>query len=363
MIEPTAQASYAGLRVLVLRESWIGNTGLSAFDAMVRLGVCASSIPEPDFIPIAWRSSLLRGVRRLVRPVAVAELNAALLAEARFFRPDLFLAVKGAFLRAETLRVLKRSGTTVYCYYPDVSMLAHGPYLPECLPEYDWIFTTKSFGPADLQSHFGITRSSYLPHAYDPRVHRPRAAIAPPLRQFECDISFVGSWSPKKELILSAVVARRPALNLKVWGAAWHRVRADSPLRPFLQLEIVPGALYAAVVSSSKINLGLLSEARSGASSGDRITSRTFHIPAVGGAMLHERTDDLLQYFVEGESCECFGDVDELVDKLDRLLADAPRRNRIAVAGQRVVEAAHSWDHRAATILDHLLQHRSVREP
>lgn len=69
--------------------------------------------------------------------------------------------------------------------------------------------------------------------------------------------------------------------------------------------------------------------------------------------MLHERTSDLLAIFKEGESCVCFDDPDELVTKVDELLADDSRRKAIADCGRRVVNAGHSWDHRARTILEH----------
>ncbi len=36
-------------------------------------------------------------------------------------------------------------------WWPDVSFFAHGPSIPRAVPHYDWIFTTKSFGLADLE--------------------------------------------------------------------------------------------------------------------------------------------------------------------------------------------------------------------
>jgi len=75
--------------------------------------------------------------------------------------------------------------------------------------------------------------------------------------------------------------------------------------------------------------------------------------------MLHQRTPDLLEIFQEDESCICFSGVDELAEKIDRTLADEAGRVRIAARGQELVEQAHSWDHRARTILDHYLASRS----
>jgi spore maturation protein CgeB len=269
----------------------------------------------------------------------------------------LFIAVKGAFVTRETLEAFRNVGIVTYCFYPDVSFIAHGRYLPRSLPIYNWIFITKSFGPKDLKERLGISGSSFLPHAYDPAVHQPREATPELLKQLGADVSFIGSWSPKKQRLLEGLVKRRPNLKLRIWGNSWNRLPRDSNLHDFTSFKPIVGIGYASAISCSKVNLGILSERVHGASSGDLITSRTFHIPACGGLLLHERTSDLLKIFSEGESCVCFGDPDELVAKVDELLADDTRRKAIAERGRRVVTAGHSWDHRARTILDHYLAH------
>jgi len=341
--------------MLVLRENWVGATGWSAFNAFLRNGVQVNSISEGDYVPQLWRTLPMRLLGKGVRPFAVREFNRALLREAELTQPHLFLAVKGPYVQVETLRSMRRMGVRLYCFYPDVSTIAHGHYLPRALKEYDWIFTTKSFGPKDLKDLLGIENSSYLPHAFAPELNSPRPLSPEAIQRYGCDVSFIGTWSPKKQRILEELVARRPSLNLRIWGDYWSNLPPGSPLRPHAALRHVFGVEYVTAVRCSKISLGLLSEIVAGASSGDLITSRTFHIPAAGGLLLHERTQDLLQLFREDESCVCFDGVEELAQKIDLLLADEARRTSIAGRGREVVEEAHSWDHRARTILDHYL--------
>jgi spore maturation protein CgeB len=121
-------------------------------------------------------------------------------------------------------------------------------------------------------------------------------------------------------------------------------------------MRAVVGADYAAAISCSQISLGLLSEIVEGASSGDLITTRTFEIPACGGVLLHERTVDVLKIFREEESCVCFEGIDELVSKIDQLLADEEWRRAIAAQGREVMVAGHSWDHRVGTMLEHFCE-------
>ena len=249
------------------------------------------------------------------------------------------------------------TGVVRYCYYPDLSFTAYGKYLPEALKEYDWVFTTKSFGTKDLQKQLGITLRSYLPHAYDPDVHHPRKVTPAVWQAFGCDVSFIGGWSPKKEHILEQLITKRPQLNLKIWGDRWQNLRAESPLRPYTQFRAIMGIGYATAISCSKINLGLLQDNIPGASQGDRITSRTFHIPACGGLLLHERTPDLLDIFTEDEDCACFETIDELVQKIDELLANEANELPFAASGYALVTSAHSRDHRVNHILEHYFAH------
>ena len=351
--------AYQNTRVLVVRDNWLGCTGLSAFNALIRAGVQATSITETEYVPL-WASLPMRVAGRALRPAAVRELNAALLREAHRYKPDLLLVFKGPFILADTLRTVGKMGIVRYCFYPDISFCEHGPYLPEALPCYDWILTTKSFGPGNLKTLLGIDTASYMPHAYDPDVHRPRIPEPRDLEQYDCDVSFIGGWCRTKAQILEGLIARRPSTKLKIWGDRWQNLAMTSCLRPFTTFRAIFGPAYAMAISCSKISLGLLQERMGRASSGDQITSRTFHIPACGGVLLHTRSRDLLNIFTEDENCVCFDDADELVSKVDALLADDRCRKAIAQRGRELVESGHSWDHRARTILDHYLHFRTT---
>jgi glycosyltransferase involved in cell wall biosynthesis len=344
---------YSSLRVIVIRQNWTGCTGLSAANALARLGVGVHSVVEGEFLPLAWQSIPMRIVGKLIRKPAVWEFNAALIRLAASFRPHLVLVVKGQWIYAESIRKLKGLGALCICYYPDVSMFAHGPYIPKAIPEYDWIFTTKSFGPRDLADIFSVKNCSYLPHGYDPDIHKPRSPdSAEEESQYACDLSFIGGWSADKEAVLTAIATALPDLSIKIWGSRWQNVTRDSILAPFIQHRDIYGPAYALGVGGSKINLALVHERVAGASSGDLITSRTFHIPACGGFMLHRRTPDLKELFEEDVDCAAFDDASEAVEQIKRYLGEERARSAIAENGRRRVESAHSWDHRVKTVLD-----------
>jgi hypothetical protein len=176
-------------------------------------------------------------------------------------------------------------------------------------------------------------------------------------------LSFIGRWCPSKEAILTAIATALPDLRIKIWGSRWQNVSKGSILAPFIQYRDIYGPAYALGVGGSKINLALLHERVAGASSGDQITSRTFHIPACGGFMLHQRTRDLKAIFEEDVDCAAFDDASEAVERIKRFLGDERARRAIAENGRKTVESAHSWDHRAKAILDrYLLMHSELGE-
>jgi hypothetical protein len=343
---------YSSLRAIVVRENWLGCTGLSAATALMRADVAVQSLVETEFVP-NWKSLPMRLVSKMLRKQEIQELNSELVRLGEAFRPHLVLIVKGSMVEAASIRKLKQTGACCICFYPDGSMMAHGSYIPRAIPEYDWIFTTKSFGPRDMKELFSVTRCSYLPHAADPEVHRPRRpSDSEEEARYGCDVSFIGGWSPDKEALLTRIAEALPKLSIKIWGARWRNVSDSSILAPMIRHEEIFGPSYALGIGGSRINLGLLQDRMKGASSRDLITSRTFHIPSCGGFMLHERTTDLAQVFDEGTECAAFESGAEAVEEIRRYLKDDDGRRRIAEEGKKRVEREHRWDHRVRTILD-----------
>jgi glycosyltransferase involved in cell wall biosynthesis len=336
----------------VVCDQWLGSNGYAGMKALRRAGWSVQVVPEWEFVPVRWRSLPMRVLGRLVRGRAVREFNAELLRAAARFRPELLLVFKGTFVRADTLHALRERGVRSYCFYPDVSTRTHGPYLPDALPAYDMVFTTKRFGLTDLAA-LGVQRVELLHHAFDPDLHRPVPLAGGDFERYGCAVSFIGTWSPKKERFLQKLREARPEIAMRIWGAQWDRARSRE-LRNVIARHTVEGEEYVRAIRASTINIALLSERRVGASEGDQVTSRTFHIPAAGGFMLHERTPELLEILREGEEVACFDGEAELVESVGRWLADPAGRERIALGGAELVRQAHGWDTRIQELLNHL---------
>jgi len=349
---PFSDGRDTGLRrALVVCDQWLGSNGYAGMKALRRAGWSVQVVPEWESVPVRWESTVMRGIGRILRPFAVAEFNRRLIQQAIRTSPELLLVFKGTFVRGDSLEQLHARGIRLFCFYPDVSFRTHGPYLPGALPRYDWIFTTKSFGIRDLQSQLGVRHVSLVHHAFDPELHRPTVPTPSDVERYGCDVSFIGTWSPKKERLLRELHARRPNVRMRIWGEQWNAHQRRRGLDDVVQGRAVEGEEYVRAIAASKINLCILSEPRAGSSSGDQITSRTFHIPACGGFMLHERTLELLEVLAEPSDVACFADPDELILQVERYLADDAQRMAIATSGRRRVESEHSWDHRIREII------------
>ena len=207
---------------------------------------------------------------------------------------------------------------------------------------------TKSFSLNDYKENLGLENVSFLPHGCDSMVHREFTAEFN--HNWLNDVSFIGAWSNHKERILSSLKMSLPEINLKIWGNGWQNNQSECLNSSIIGYPVF-GDLYALAINSSKINLGLLQEKASGASSGDVTTARTFHIPSSGGFMLHERTDEVLNFYQENIEIECFSTDIELVNKVKYFLENDTKRKLIAKLGNKRCLEENKHFHRAEIMI------------
>jgi spore maturation protein CgeB len=338
-------------RILFVGPQWHGSDSAGLARSFRRLGNIVQVV-DPDVYFPSGGSSLLKLVRRCFLRLFIKEMNSEILRAARVFQPELLVVFKGGKVVPQTLERLKFMGVYLTLFYPDVSVFCHGPYIPKCMPLYDWIFTAKSFGVGDLRESLGISRAECLLHGYDSDVHHPFSISSGQFESWESDASFIGTWSPRKEAFLAEVASKLQNVRLRIWGTQWERA-SEKCLQQAIEPGPIYGDLYSLAVLCSRINIGLLSEIREGSSSGDQSTARTFQIPAIGGFMLHERTEEFLTLFREGEEAACFETPAELVEKISHYLNHEEKREEVRLAGHRRCVDAYSLDKRAQRILDH----------
>lgn len=340
-------------KISCIGNQWRGSDDGSIFRAFLRDGHLIDIIDDKMYIPGEVTSTPAKAVRKLGLPYFLSDYNKTVIRRVKSFEPDIVCVYKGASLAPEALQEIKKTGVPVFNIFPDISFFEHGPRIPQCVPLYDFIFTTKSFGAKDLKDSFGYTKVALINHCADPEVHRP---INPTIRRnasFSCDVSFIGSYSKKKGTILRDLAVKIQDLDLKIWGAHWE-LAGTWPAPDSIKNQTVLGDGYAYAINSSKINLGLLMEGRSNPAKDDQLTSRTFHIPGAGGFLLHERNEEFSDLFIEGKEAEAFEGIEELTEKVRYYLQHEETRKDIAHAGHEKVMKFHTSDHRVKEIFSTL---------
>jgi len=360
-------------RVLFVGYLGRGQTSGMRCAALRRLGHDVASVDagaiwrDAGYLTRQLAQSTLRGSR-------IDELNRRVIDAAAEHRPALVWAEKQEYLRQETIDQLRADGAIVLHYNPDpyFSLAWKRNALADaCLALYDVLVVTKRYEVEAYRLHCR-GRIVYSPLGYDMVGHAP--PVAGTLRNGD-DVVFVGGWEPRRERLLSS--AREFTDRVRVWGYGWRiaqRSRAN-PLRALRLGRLSPGRRtyfgapsrmltgtigdgegssgeiyeeeYSRVVARSRIALGLVREICP-----DEHTTRTFEIPAIGGFMLADRTNEHRELFEEGKEAEYFGSDEEYRDKLRFYISNDAARESIARAGHgRCMRSGYSYDDRIRAVL------------
>ena len=292
-----------------------------------------------------------RATSKLGVPVLPAGRNVDLVRVARRFGPDAVFVPKGVEILPATLVVLKRLGAKLVSWSQDDMFARHNRTLlyTRGLRLYDLVVTQKSYNcdPGELPA-LGARRVLFQNKAYSRDAHRPCDDCA--RSAFAHDVVFVGSAEEARANSLLALA--RADVAVDVYGAyegshGWRRWEGAHPL---LRVHDKPvfGKDFSCALGCSKIALNFLRKANR-----DLQTSRSVEIPACGGFMLAERTDEHRALFEEGKEAEYFATDEELVAKARRYLADDAARRAVALAGRRRCETSdYSYDARAREIVE-----------
>jgi spore maturation protein CgeB len=215
------------------------------------------------------------------------------------------------------------------------------------LAHYDRVFSPRRANLADLV-RLGCKEVSYLPFGYAPEIHFPHRANSPEeVSSPVFDVVFVGGADQDRVPYLASCI--RAGLRVGLFGGYWNRYRQTrSQACGFVTPKELPG-----VVASARVVLGLVRRANR-----DGHVMRTFEVPAMGGCMLTEYTDEHRALLGDdGECVRYFNSPDEMLTRLRWLLQHDAERARLAKAAHdRIVHGRHTYRDRLMTIL-------GIREP
>ncbi|MBI3316138.1 MAG: glycosyltransferase, partial [Candidatus Omnitrophica bacterium] len=211
------------------------------------------------------------------------------------------------------------------------------------LKHYTHVFTPRRSNEAML-ARAGCRAVSYLPFAYAPEAHYPEW---PDLGReekglFESDVVFVGCADRDRLIYIRALLQAGFRVNL--YGPRWKRYAQTAPIA---RGAADPRTMRLAI-GGAKLALGLVRRANR-----DGNSMRTFEIPAIGGCLLAEDTEDHRVLFgAEGERVVYFKSPEDLVRSVSRLVNDEKERVRLARSvHEHIASGKHSYRDRLETIL------------
>jgi spore maturation protein CgeB len=295
---------------------------------------------------------LHRVAGKLRAPLDWEAAGRGLLATLKAIDPQIIWIDKGAMLRPEILAKAKqmRPGAVLVWFSEDDMFGAHNrtARFDRGLGLYDLVFTTKSYNadPGELPA-LGARRVQFVFQAFDAEQPHPLALTPQEQAAYGGDLGFIGSY--ELERAGSMLRLAEAGLSVRVWGNLWDRCpyrHANLRIEGRPLVNLADDLAYSKGIAATRINLCFLRKINR-----DRHTSRTFEIPAVGGFMLGERTEEHVRLFEEGVEAEFFGSDEELVEKAAYYLAHEAERRKIAAAGHARCQRAYDSRRQAQIML------------
>lgn len=336
------------LRILFVGTLNEGGTCLQRMRTLIRMGHQVTPIDKVPGPLAAKRLTLSWRIRnRLFGARDESRANERLLRLSPALSPQLIWVEKGLTIEAATLTALReRWPRACFVAYSGDDMFNprnQSRAWRESVPIHDVHVTTKSFNVPELRAA-GARDVLFVDKGFSPEVHRPLPVSAADRERLGGGVGFIG-W-PERERERSMRFLARNGIEVRIWGP-WPKWKSS----PRFRVEGTPlwSDDYARSIAAFDINLCFLRKVNR-----DRHTTRSIEIPACGGFMLGERTDEHLRLFREGVEADFFGSDEELLAKVRHHLAHPEERRRIAAAGlARCLDDGYSYERRLATIIDH----------
>ncbi|OGU35882.1 MAG: hypothetical protein A2315_15895 [Ignavibacteria bacterium RIFOXYB2_FULL_35_12] len=253
--------------------------------------------------------------------------------------------IKGYFLLPETIEELKSLGKFVFCFYPDdpfrILPGTSTQFVKESIVCYNAYFIWSTALVKRIKE-MSSNNVYYLPFAADYVLLNP-PDYSPNINNADMawDVSFVGNADKERTDFLNILTSKLGSDCKKIIYGAWWKKMNDYVIK-----KNVHGNDFINAILSSKINLNILRVQNKNSNN-----MRTFEIPTIGGFMLHEYSEEAMEFFVPGVEADYFKDVEECADKIKFYLKNETIRQKIARAGhEKIFSAKHIYTDRVEEI-------------
>lgn len=278
--------------------------------------------------------------------------NRKLLNYSKKISPDLIFFLKAENIFLTTIQQVKNKKNVVVNFFPDNPLVVWNDSsnieVLKSIREYDYFLSwSKILIPAYIS--MGAKSVYYFPFAYDQNIY-PEYADLNLNDSNKCDVCFVGTWEPYREIWLESLIRINPEINLLIWGNQWSdKLPIHSKLRNYLKGDAIYFNEMLSVFKMSKIVLNFIRVQNYSSHN-----MRTIETLASNAFLLTQRTEEqAAELFIEGEHIACFADINELNYKIEYYLKNEEERMLILEKGKQKVKEYKLVD-QLARLIDYI---------
>ena len=286
---------------------------------------------------------------KLKIPPDVDDINGRLLDKIKSFDPNIIFIVKGNSVYPWILKSIKQE-------YPDIKLVSFSN-------DNMCLWSNKS-----LYYHFGINyydlvvsinidlyrrieefysgKVLYIDKSYSKKYHK---FLQLENKQYDC--LFIGSYEKERFEIMKYLA--QSGIKIDVFGNMWDKADVSNISSNLtIHYQELVGNDYNHSLANAKIVLGFLRKVNL-----DTQTSRTFEIPACGGFMIMEYTENQDRLFAEDKEMVYFRTKEELLNKILYYIKHQDEAQSIVNAARSRCETdGYEYDYRIDTILESIDQ-------
>lgn len=267
------------------------------------------------------------------------------------YKPDLIFVGKGSYLLPETILKIKGffPDVLIICFNPDdpYNQEASNNLIRDSIKYFDAYFSYSKKLALTIKIRENKSNVFYLPCAADTDIIYPAIITDYDKKVFDCDVSFIGNGDSERHNFISILdTLYSNELNklnyFKIYGSNWKKLK-NIKLNKYME-----GLSMLKVFSGSKININILRTQNKNSHN-----MRTFEIPAAKGFMLHERSEEALEFFEEGKEADYFSNQEELMEKIKFYLNHETLRIKIAEAAySKIFKANYTYIERVRQLMN-----------
>jgi len=330
-------------RLVIVGDEGGTNVGASLFRAAESLQIpvtmlnAAAAYDSPRLV--ARFNWWMRGRR----PSRLRWFGGRVVASCREVRPQWLLTTGFAPIERSALEEIRKLGVETINYLTDDPWNegARRRWFLDALLGYDRVCSTRTANIDDLQ-RLGCRAVEYVPFGFDPELFFPDPAPPSEASSYASDVLFAGGADRDRVPYIAALLDARFTLGL--YGGYWERFKKTKPIaRGHASVDVLRKAIGGASVCLCLVRR----------SNRDGHSMRSFEVPAAGGCMLVEDTEEHRKFFgPSGEAVLYFQSIPEMIESARHLVQHPDMRVRLAhAAHEKIARGGFTYRDRMCSLL------------